>query len=258
MSLLLFISSFSFVQAWEIKTSNNGKPLHWQQGTIPFYYNPENSGLSSQEISDAFDKSALEWSYQYIELQNKGETNRKFVDYQDEEYVIFFEDDWKESPEILAISYTWSNSNGEIVHFDIEINSEHFSWATNGNEDRHDLQNTLTHELGHVIGLDHSDVDEATMAPASHIGETKKRELHIDDKEGHEFIYSQPIENTSSTVEDEPKNTNGSSGNDNPDQPTSIGGGSYGTKEAISSCSTTSAPLSFLWISLIGLLHRRR
>ena len=246
--------------AWEIKTTNSGKPLHWQQQVIPFYYNPDNSGLSTQEISDAFDKSALEWSYQFINLKNKGETNKSIIDHQDSEYIILFEDDWNENPEILAISYTWSNSNGEIVHFDIESNSEHFTWATNGNEEAHDLQNTLTHEHGHIIGLDHSDVDEASMAAFSTVGEIKKRELHSDDKEGHEFIYTNPIVNTSpeDEDEDEPRKNNDSSGNDNPDQPTSIGGGSYGKKEAVSACSTTSAPLALLWISLIGLLRRTR
>ena len=259
MSLLFFLSSLSSsAHAWEIKTTNNGKPLHWQQSDIPFYFNPNNSGLSSQEISDAFDKSAQEWSYHFVNLQNKGETNKSNIDYQDGEYVILFEDDWNEDPEILALSYTWSNSSGEIVHFDIEVNSEHFTWGTNGNTERHDLQNTLTHELGHVIGLDHSSVHDASMAPYSTIGETSKRELHLDHKEGHEFIYNHPIEGSTPTEENTTQNSNGSSGNDNPNQPTSLNGGSYGTNRAISACSTSSAPLSILWISLIGLMRRLR
>ena len=58
----------------------------------------------------------------------------------------------------------------------------------------HDLQNTLTHELGHALGLDHSSIPQATMAASSTQGETSKRALHQDDKEGHSYIYSHPLE----------------------------------------------------------------
>ena len=40
-----------------------------------------------------------------------------------------------------------------------------------------DIQNTLTHEIGHVIGLDHTVSPDSTMAPTASIGETDKRIL---------------------------------------------------------------------------------
>lgn len=40
-----------------------------------------------------------------------------------------------------------------------------------------DLQNTLTHEIGHVVGLDHVFDMAATMAPSATPGETRKRVL---------------------------------------------------------------------------------
>lgn len=40
-----------------------------------------------------------------------------------------------------------------------------------------DIQNTLTHEVGHVIGLDHSPAEGSTMEATAPIGETKKRAL---------------------------------------------------------------------------------
>jgi hypothetical protein len=261
MSLLFYLhSSFSVAHAWEIKTTNNGKPLHWQQSDVSFYYNPNNSGLSSQEVSDAIDKSAMEWSYHFVKLNNKGETNNNIADYQDGDYTIFFEDDWNEEPEILALTYTWADSSGTIIHFDIEINSEHFSWETNGSHDKHDLQNTLTHELGHAIGLDHSTIHDASMAASSSIGEKTKRELHTDDKEGNEYIYTHTLETQSESDPDNSPSTNSngsSSGNDNPNQPNSLSNGSYGARN-LTSCSTTSSPLSVLWITLIGLIRRLR
>jgi hypothetical protein len=53
----------------------------------------------------------------------------------------------------------------------------------------HDLQNTLTHEVGHLLGLDHPPEVEATMYRRADVGETKKRDLHPDDIAGICTIY---------------------------------------------------------------------
>lgn len=255
----LFLYSTSMSYAWEVKTNTQGDPLHWKKSTIPIHYNPNQSGLSSQQIASAIEQAAQSWSYSFTTLQNKGETTQRNITYEDEHYAILFSDDWNEDPDILALTYTWSKNDGEIVHFDIEINAEHFVWSTDGNNQHHDLQNTLTHELGHALGLDHSSISQATMAASSTAGETSKRALHEDDKEGHSYIYSHPLENSGTSGDSPPSNPNGSfDGNDNPEKPTT-GGGNYGTRKPIGACATTTtAPLSLLWISLIGLLRRRR
>lgn len=257
-SLFLYFSSASY--AWEVKTTAQGNPLHWKTSTIPIHYNPEHSGLSSQQVSTAIEQAAQAWSYSFTTLQNEGETTQRAITYEDEHHAILFSDNWNEDPDILALTYTWSKNDGEIVHFDIEMNADDFAWSTDGNSETHDLQNTLTHELGHALGLDHSNISQATMAPSSTMGETSKRALHEDDKEGHSYIYSHPLENSGSgtTGDSPPSNPNSSfDGNDNPDKP-NTNGGSYGMRKPVSACATTTAPLSLLWISLIGLLRRRR
>jgi hypothetical protein len=52
-----------------------------------------------------------------------------------------------------------------------------------------DLQNTATHELGHLIGLDHAPDPESTMAASADSGETKKRDLTADDIAGLCAVY---------------------------------------------------------------------
>jgi hypothetical protein len=245
--------------AWEIKTTSSGKPLHWNQSQIGFYYNAEHSGLSTQQVSDAIDAASGAWNDSFIDFQNKGTTTLQQIDYTDS-HSIYFEQNWASDPEILALTYTWSNSSGEIIHFDIELNAENFSWSTDGASDKHDLQNTLTHELGHAIGLDHSAVEEATMAPSSIIGETSKRELHEDDKAGQEYIYSHPLENQGSSGSNPPSIPSGSSGagNDAPDQPSYSGNGSYNVRRPSSACATSAAPLYLLWFAVVGLMRRLR
>ncbi len=54
-----------------------------------------------------------------------------------------------------------------------------------------DLQNTITHEAGHLVGLAHSPVAGATMNATTKPGETTKRSLSPDDVAGVCAIYPQ-------------------------------------------------------------------
>jgi hypothetical protein len=68
-------------------------------------------------------------------------------------------------PGQLALTTIWSKACGQIVEADVEVNADQsgpgagFMWADLDVTDvggRHDLQNALTHEMGHFIGLDHT------------------------------------------------------------------------------------------------------
>ena len=72
----------------------------------------------------------------------------------------------------------------EILEFDITINSN-VGWSTDLTCPGHncgalDLQNVMTHEIGHALDLYHVSEPaqaELTMAPGAAMGETKKRDL---------------------------------------------------------------------------------
>jgi hypothetical protein len=90
-------------------------------------------------------------------------------------WITFRQDMWRRQPceptpeddcrpydaSVLAVTSTYARSNnGTIVGGDIEINGT-VRWADLVAEpalraNRYDLQNALTHELGHFIGLDHT------------------------------------------------------------------------------------------------------
>jgi len=54
-----------------------------------------------------------------------------------------------------------------------------------------DVRNTLTHEVGHLIGLDNSSDPSVVMHGASQLGDVDKRTLKQDDIDGLCAIYPQ-------------------------------------------------------------------
>jgi hypothetical protein len=92
----------------------------------------------------------------------------------------------------LALTLIWHDKKtGEILDVDMELNGGAGTFtdckATRcGNSDSIDLQNTVTHEAGHLLGLGHSDVRGATMQPSTTMSpEIEKRDLAPDDTEGY-------------------------------------------------------------------------
>jgi hypothetical protein len=125
------------------------------------------------------------------------------------------------NPAALALTTLFARrSTGEILDADIEINAKLFVWADVESAPAHpadgqqDLQNALTHELGHLIGLDHTCADpdgprpldnlgqpvpdcegappeivETTMFPSAAAGDTAKRTLAPDDQLAARELY---------------------------------------------------------------------
>jgi MYXO-CTERM domain-containing protein len=125
-------------------------------------------------------------------------------------------------PAALALtSVSASTSSGIIRDADVEVNAYHFNWADlvvhpdlrGAGQSFHDLQNAVTHEMGHLIGLDHTcylqppapiddmgnpipdcasaspDVLATTMFPSANPGDIDKRDLAPDDQRAVCEIY---------------------------------------------------------------------
>lgn len=116
---------------------------------------------------------------------------------------VMLVDDWHKGSQIVALtSVTYQVSTGYILDADIEMNNEHFEWGIvttpSSQMNTMDIQNAMTHEVGHFIGLDHTEdesftgpghYEDATMYRLTFRAETKRRQLHPDDIAGLCAIY---------------------------------------------------------------------
>jgi len=177
-----------FASAFEVTSSDYAEELAWAQMPIQWELDTQdapdhlNEATQHATITAAFDT----WT----------EVSGSQVSFEDVTYdanvnenVIYWEQNWTANPEMLALTSTISTTNGTIVGFKIALNAQHPHWTVDSN-DGMDLQNTLTHEIGHVLGLDHNEhTAEATMYASAKEGERAKRDLHWDDKEGIRYLY---------------------------------------------------------------------
>ena len=103
---------------------------------------------------------------------------------------------WDHSQGTIGLTtVTYSTRTGVAVDADIELNGAGFLMTTISSPPcevgreavtcvAYDVQNTVTHEIGHAVGFDHVADPGSTMAPTAPIGETSKRVLDVGTAEG--------------------------------------------------------------------------
>jgi len=105
--------------------------------------------------------------------------------------VVWRETTWQHDPQAIAITTTtYDTLTGEVVDSDIEFNGRDYTFSTaESDEVLVDVANTLAHEAGHTVGLDHSSDPNASMYGYAPPGEIRKRDLSQDDIDGLCHIY---------------------------------------------------------------------
>ena len=186
------------------------RPVRWYRQTVQYSINDGGSqDLHPQEseITDALKASVFssfdQWNDQEcsdFEMIYGGKTSRDDTGYnqdiahEDNINLVTWRDDSWPHPGYNAVALTtvtYRPSSGEILSADIEFNTAEYPFTDTEDESgaQIDFRNTLTHEAGHFLGLDHSPNSSATMFATAPLGEVQKRELHQADISGLCHIY---------------------------------------------------------------------
>jgi MYXO-CTERM domain-containing protein len=185
---------------WEQSKSSKGAKLFWGDSCLTMYVNERGSGdVPDDSELDEIEASFEAWggvSCSSFLIQFAGMTNLEITGHLKEDpsinMIIFREKKWPYSTRPVAFTaVTYNVNTGEIFDADIEMNGEDYAFTTRPEEEswKIDIQNTITHELGHVLGVDHTNVVEATMFDHAGPGDINKRTLEEDDIEAVCAIY---------------------------------------------------------------------
>jgi Matrixin len=187
--------------------------LHWKRGCMTYAINdrvPERLEL----MTEAEIRRALAASFEAWREVDCGARGEPFSVQQAEELTPTFDSEFvKDAPNeavitartrrewselehdsnALAITLLWHDvRTGEILDVDMELNTGAGRFADCAKRscgtDVMDLQNTITHEAGHLLGLGHSsqpDCGDCTMLADAPDGELAKRSLEQDDLDGY-------------------------------------------------------------------------
>jgi hypothetical protein len=182
--------------AWAPYTTSVGATVHWDTAT--FCYEVGDNVPEAWPVADveALVQGSLEaWTTLACApkvLRYDGRVDERAVDPATGSGTTLVWIDaaanWRWSPTAYAMTtLTARRSDGVILDADLEVNvgGHDFSLTDECPVDRVDLRNTLTHEAGHLMGLDHSQEPEATLFGAADPGTTFMRDLSDDDVAGY-------------------------------------------------------------------------
>ena len=90
-------------------------------------------------------------------------------------------------------TYVWQDNIGGIVGGSIAVNAFDYKWNAEGGDPKgiFDVQNAMTYMIGTVIGLTDSTVAGAAMENNVTYGQTSKRTLTQDDRDGLVYLYKE-------------------------------------------------------------------
>lgn len=225
--------------------SESGCPYSWRTRSITIHAYPRDvADMTTEQVAAAIEGSIEPWTKRNAALAGCTDLDLKLTVHDTTEapptarfdrrnIVSMRTDAWcapkadgspdprcaePHDPSALAITSVFARGYGEIVDADIEVNAVNFLWGdlvSTPDASSQDLQNALTHEVGHFIGLDHTcymgavanppldqngqeipscdtappDVKATTMFASAMPGDLSKRSLEEDDQAAVCSIY---------------------------------------------------------------------
>lgn len=178
--------------------------------SVPLYWaNPENIGIvinsaGTPDIPDGSHVTAIqlaieEWNSATGNtatlVEDTSPASRARTDWRSTNLHLVLFDENDESgyfppySQTVAITPVYFFGNGRISDADVLFNGKGFSFTTSEVPFQYDVQDVATHELGHLLGLDHSGWAGATMYPYVDPRVIEHRSLSLDEVRGLRDCY---------------------------------------------------------------------
>ncbi len=182
--------------AYKIAVTQNeaALELYWDSNVIPFTFHHRGAeDVHDLLLEGAFLRAFSSWGEvpsANVQFQRMHIYSEDVSEPNGDNVLFWTEYAWSHDPEVIALtSINYYPDTGQIVDVDIEFNGQDYRWSVFDEDVETDLQSIATHEIGHMIGLDHSSESEAVMDPYYLPGETRQRQLHEDDEAGVTYLY---------------------------------------------------------------------
>lgn len=167
-----------------------GAQEHWSGGNVAWYYNPtgQPANLATLDVVNAIQTAAARWAgmcnltFTYLGTTSAVPNVRSTSGTIDRVNVIGWGVLTDDMARYGAYTKWWYSGSQLLIDADVVINTA-YSWT---------LQNVeaiMTHELGHFIGLNHSDVQASVMFANPYNSYSYQRTLRGDDAQACAALY---------------------------------------------------------------------
>lgn len=203
-SLLWSLTGFAF----ELRTDSEGDLVKWSRPLELTIDERVNELLGDRDAAEALVRAVehLDEATPGLPVSAKFGTPRPLgyvASASDNANSVVVLEDWPYQDKTLAVTLVTLNPRtNELLDADIAFNAEQRRFKVIKNDNSlagqtntfDDIQNTFTHELGHVLGLMHSSMkDDLVMYPSAPPGEIVKRQLKQDDRDGLLSMYTDAL-----------------------------------------------------------------
>lgn len=159
-----------------------GAPLRWERDCVGFTFQENASREVSLKTARALLKKAFAaWESADcggagpgIHAVDMGTVECDRVEYDprsgNANILVFRDDGWEENgyDKLALTTVNYDKETGEIWNADIEVNTSDYDFIQSEGGGEYDLLGVLTHEVGHFLGLAHTQDGQATMFEAYH------------------------------------------------------------------------------------------